>query len=203
MKEEGYFGKTDIPKNREPRNSSIEYHSIMNTGFMSVFGVPLRACSVFCTGDEKEASKYGKMAKIYPSDDFTVYWSDNIKDLFELSHNEDFFQTEEYAPFMAIYCMIADKRECRNIPTLKSRLNTWTFAKNFLERHFPDYLENYPDNAMKIALEILKLYPDSINNFVKMNYRKGNTIEDLQNAAASHNEILITGSYYCWRRTNG
>lgn len=194
----GNFGKVIIEKNRTPLNSDIEFQAILNSGFKAVFGIPVRSECVFCTGLEREAKGYGTVIKIYPSDDFTAYWSGSIQDLYALSPMSSFLQINELAPFIAIWCLISEKKAFRKAPSLKYNLDSWPAAKKILEKDFPNYLDNYPESAFKTVQEILKKYPDAVKYFVRTAYQKGNTLQDLQRAAKSRNEVMITGSYYCW-----
>lgn len=45
----------------------------MNEALKNVFGKFLRSCSLFCTGNKNQASVYGNVYKIYPSNDFEFY----------------------------------------------------------------------------------------------------------------------------------
>lgn len=193
------IGKTSVSKKRIPRNSSLEYHIFLNNAFKNVFGVFARSESFFCTADKNEASGYGDLFQIWPSDDFKVYWSNTIKDLFRLSYNKDILQNEEYAPFMAIYCLIAENGELRSKELLEHYFQTWPSSEEFLERNYPGFMERYPENALATACGILCEYPNAIHNFVKNMYHKGSTLQDLQKAFASQNEIMICSDWYVWK----
>lgn len=99
-----YKGFTNLPeigtiittrKNRTPKHLSIEKHNEVDKYFDEKFGIKFRSQSVFCTGDIKTASEYGKVAIIEPIGEFEVCWSPICFDLIEI---EDFtwMTTEEF-----------------------------------------------------------------------------------------------------------
>lgn len=167
----------------------------MNAAFNAVFGIDLRSSSFFGTGDMAEASKYGDLYNIYPSDDFTAYWSPFIKDLFSLNLSEELLWKEEFAPLLAINSLIADDAELRSPELLNHYLSSMPNVKKFLEKEFPDYMVDYPDSARTTSGKIFNKYPDILKNL----YKKGNSLEDLEEAAATKNEVMIVCKFYCWK----
>lgn len=115
----GNIGKVIPTKHRSPTGCSSEMHALLNVAFKKEFGEAVRAEAVFCTGNKSEARDYGTLYKIYPSDDFSVYWSNSIEDLYCLQSTQGFLQIDEFAPFIAIYCLISEKAETRKAYALE------------------------------------------------------------------------------------
>lgn len=191
-------GKT-LVKRRMPKNSRLEYHLITNDIFYQIFGIQIRSETVFCTGAREDALNHGKLHKIYPSDNFTVYWSDVIKDLYYLEMSKELINNTDLAPFVAINCLLA-KQDSLSIESLEKVLEIWPLAKEFLTTYYPDYQNGYPDSAMKTACKIIKRYNDDICEVFSKIYKKGTTVEALKEAAASQNEIMIHCKFYCWEK---
>lgn len=201
------YGKENIRKDRKPKDTSIFFHDLINKGFKAAFGVPVRSECVFCTANKGLADWYGKACKIYPSNDFTVYWSPYITDLFGLRHTKLSLSSDNLKALAAIYCLIYNHTERNPDFSYKfsaesmKKLNILEWVLNSFEEDM-NKLEEYQksSDAFSLAEKILKLYPECSTNFVKTFYKKGNTIQDLQNAASTGHELMITGSFYCFER---
>lgn len=47
---------------------------------------------------------------------------------------------------------------------------------------------------------VLTKYPNCAADFIKANYKKGTTQKDFEEAAKSKKEIMITASFYCYKK---
>lgn len=198
----GQCGQTKVVKGREPRSSGIEYHDIMNSAFKEIFGMPIRSDTFFCTGNYEVALDWGNGTayKVYPANNFVVYWSDTINDLFHLERSKEHLQNLDYSPFIAIHCLVRLPSEQRKSEELERTLADWPLAKEFLTISYPDYRKNYPASAKDSAYKILHDHSSAIYDFFRKMYQKGDTIQNLRAAAASQNEVMIACEFYCWQK---
>ena len=77
---ERFIGTSVI--NRRPQDMPIDMHNFMNNLFLQKFGWRARSNAIFCTGDTDQASYYGSLYKIFPTDGFRFIWSKAIRDLY-------------------------------------------------------------------------------------------------------------------------
>lgn len=199
------FGKENIRKDRRPRDTSEFFHDLVNSGFKAVFGVPVRSECVFCTGNKSSAELYGAVSKIWPSDDFAVYWSPDILDLFKMRISRPNLSTDSLKAFGAIYS--AARKNWTNYDDMEDLMQQLK-VKNWALDNFPNEMEVAKNSKLRASEQavrefaniVLKKYPNCAIDFVKAFYKKGNTFKDLVTAASSKKEVMITGSFYCWEK---
>lgn len=76
-----FIGK-QIRKDRTPRDSSNEYHKMMNDVFNKKFGIDLRSNSLFATVDFSTAEEYGTLVILFPVNNSRYFFSKKVDDLF-------------------------------------------------------------------------------------------------------------------------
>lgn len=205
MKNAPDSGKLVPPTNREPRDSNKFFHDSMNNAFKVVFGKPLRSCSVFCTGDRSFAKEYGSLYRIYPSDDFEVYWSPKVVDLFLYGPEEWGYNTSEKLMANFIWGISSEKSPSKRyfdkwvselpIPTAQEALN---IVKTDCPVEYDKAIKNNKiDDWLNLARAVLAKYPNCMVNFVKDCYQKG----DIKSAIRSENEIMLTCSFYYYKKS--
>lgn len=205
MKNAPNEGKIVTIQDRKPKDSTLWFHKNMDKAFIAVFGKPLRSCSVFCTGNAFMTRAYGKTYTIYPSDDFEVYWSPKIVDLYESNPADaKTSHTNEDWAMAAVWALGIEKEAHED--DIKYRLRESGESDytdeifTFLEAEFPELYaatssHDRASDWKDLAAWVLKKYPNCITNFVKSAYQKGN----LEAAIKSGNELMITCSYYYYR----
>lgn len=78
----------EVRKNRNPKDTKIELHNLLDAGFSSWFGYKARSESIHCTGSRDIARNYGEVHRIFPIGKVTCIWSREIKDLTEIEPSE-------------------------------------------------------------------------------------------------------------------
>src|SRR5574343_568799 len=68
-------------KDREPMNTDIQVHRLLNDAFEDRFGWKVRN-GVFTTSDDKDARRYGHLFYVFPAGDFKFVWSSKMSDLY-------------------------------------------------------------------------------------------------------------------------
>lgn len=86
---EHFFYKFKTNKNREPKDSSKEFHNLLDLGFKQVFGKKLRSETVFAIGSKTVSEEYGNPYVCIPCDNYKIYWSPKIDDIYEILSNEN------------------------------------------------------------------------------------------------------------------
>lgn len=77
------LSKVYVRTDRQPVGSSPSLHRFLNIGLESATGISgIRSSSVFCSFDARFAKSYGKLAVIFPIDDYDVISSEIIVDAF-------------------------------------------------------------------------------------------------------------------------
>lgn len=88
MRDRGNWSIENVRKDRMPKDSSIEFHEMMNDAFEDAFGVRARSESVFATTLFSEAKHYGKVYIIFPMGKYKLIWSDEVEDLYSRFEDE-------------------------------------------------------------------------------------------------------------------
>lgn len=73
------------PKNRRPRDNSLEVHAQADDWFEQRFGYRFRESSLFVTGDyenDKSYAEHGEVRVIQPLSDYVFCWSPKCCDLY-------------------------------------------------------------------------------------------------------------------------
>lgn len=201
------FGKMDIRKDRRPKDTSSRLHELLNNGFKSVFGTYVRSECMFCSGFIGSTRLYGDTYKVYPSDDFTVYWSPYIEDFVDILPRDvaKLANSDSLKAFFLIYSLIRTKDNTQNdFNSFVKGLN----VDKLLESSFNMTAKEVLDNWTKLSFikdlveDVIDKYPNCGTDFVKTFYKKGNTVQDLLAAQKSENEIMITGSFYCFEKVD-
>lgn len=65
-----------VRKDRRPSDTSLFVHNLMNDWFKEHYGVRARSEALFCTGNQHEASKYGKANYVFPVGDIRYFWAE-------------------------------------------------------------------------------------------------------------------------------
>lgn len=63
-----------VRKDRQPRDTSLYVHGLLDAYFQEKFGVKVRSEGLFCTGDRETAERYGKANYIFPIGEFKFVW---------------------------------------------------------------------------------------------------------------------------------
>lgn len=202
----GKYGKENIRKDRKPKDSSNEYHTLINNGFKTVFGEYVRSEAVFCVSNIQYAFQYGDVYKIWPSDDFTVYWSSQIPDLYSLDTSKINLSSDTLKAFGVVYALIGNPRNKIGYSEFKMKtlkIDKWArdnFRKEFAECEDPgDFTAAQSSWKLlnNFANAVLIKYPNCVTDFIRAFYKKGTSTQDLLAASNSGNEVMITGSFYC------
>lgn len=69
-------------KNRNPLDSSAEFHNFVDNIFLKKFKHNFRSNAVFCTGNKPDAEHYGSAYMVVPMGNFRFLWSPKIADLY-------------------------------------------------------------------------------------------------------------------------
>lgn len=75
------FAKTSIRKNRNPLDTPLIIHDIVNSELKKKFGIKLRSESMFCKAN-LDAGSYGHIYLVFPIGDYNLYYSDEYSDLY-------------------------------------------------------------------------------------------------------------------------
>lgn len=79
----------EIRRDRRPKDSSIEFHNIVDGWFLSRFGVSYRSQALFLTSRKLTAQAYAAtpdhVMRIMPLSDYRYCWSPNTSDLLFLA----------------------------------------------------------------------------------------------------------------------
>ena len=86
-KDDTFFTKKKVRKNRKPKSTPLSIHKLMNHWFHEKFGVKSRSNAVFCSFNEKLSNYYGKLFSIFPIGKYNAVSSKSISDLFVLFTN--------------------------------------------------------------------------------------------------------------------
>lgn len=178
--------KADIRQDREPRGTLLHVHDLMNYSFKEVFGLPLRSCTLFCTGSRDVAEEYGDVYIIYPSNDFQVYWSPYVDDLLGVPDDAAFRLASPEAQMLLSFTgktvgsWSLFESNCRKYPKLKELAN----------EEFSEVLKT--KNEEKIFRAVSEKYPDALIPWIRKVYKKG----DINRAMRSGNEIMLDASFY-------
>lgn len=74
-------------ESRNPIGMGIHQMELFNKAFEEIHGIAdLRAKGVFATGNKSRVDLFGNPFKIYPSNDYTYWWSPEVKDLNNSKH---------------------------------------------------------------------------------------------------------------------
>ena len=186
-----YTGK--VRKNRNPKDSPIKTHNILDKLFKKKFGWKARSNAIFCTGNIHTAAAYGKnVYMIFPIGKYKFLWSPEIDDLYEtidgdmllpetekdiLLYYKDEIHQKAYTTALRAYNIMAGKSKSNNIPKdewIKDQLSDFIDAA---------VLETKQENAAK-------------NNETYLKVIHGYKNTDLIAAIQSRNEIMINCKEY-------
>jgi len=86
--------KKAVRNDRQPKDSSVLAHNIVNEWFKDEFGYPARSETIFCIGmigkygDESAGivRKYGTPRVVFPIGKFEYVWATDVHDLFQQLH---------------------------------------------------------------------------------------------------------------------
>lgn len=74
--------KLKVRKNRIPKDTSEEIHTILNDSFKFLSGIYYRSEAIFVTGSRRIAYDYGNLYMIFPIGKFNYAWSSLVEDAF-------------------------------------------------------------------------------------------------------------------------
>ena len=77
------FIERKVRKNRRPKDTPEFIHDWLDERFEDLFGIKLRSNSVFVSSEYSIATDYGKSYIIFPIDNYSIYWSEKITDLYD------------------------------------------------------------------------------------------------------------------------
>ena len=69
------------PRNRPPRDSTMENHKVADAWFFKNTGIKFRSNAIFAIGDADVAEGYGDVYRIFPKGQFSFCWSPEVKDM--------------------------------------------------------------------------------------------------------------------------
>ena len=96
------FWEIETRKNRQPTDTSLKTHEMLDRWFDDHFGLKARSQAVFCSGSSergvKAAREYGEAYLIFPIGKFKYVWSQNVSDLYGeiagVQWNKDYENTD-------------------------------------------------------------------------------------------------------------
>jgi len=91
------FSKKQVRKNREPLNTPLSIHNLMDDWFYKKFGIRSRSNAVFCSFDEKTADSYGYTFLIFPIGKYKAVSSKIIEDLYNFIFEDRTDREKEYS----------------------------------------------------------------------------------------------------------
>ena len=86
----GEFEKRKVRKNREPKDTPVELHHLVDKWFHKKFGIKARSNVVFCTFDVDEVYRYGDPYFVFPIGKYKAISSPMIQDLFLTMQSESY-----------------------------------------------------------------------------------------------------------------
>jgi len=92
-----FFAKKQVRKNREPVDTPLDIHKLLDDWFYKKFGVRSRSNAVFCSFDEKIANFYGKPFLVFPISKYKAVSSKIVEDLFDLFYSDTDDIENEYS----------------------------------------------------------------------------------------------------------
>lgn len=190
------FREIETNKNRKPRDSSKEFHDLLNNGFFKIFGKKLRSITVFATSDSHVLPTYGYPYYFVPFNNFTFYWSENIGDIsipnLDSSLIHSVLDKNDFYILIGYILLLWNSIETRIIKDndiiqiIKKKIDImqpyFTFDLNTISKL---NIENFITES-KIYKEI------AISNFIKEFYTNKNLIQ----AIKSGNEIMFDCDKY-------
>lgn len=206
--------KGTVRKNRQPKDTPQSLHDLINDKFEEKFGVRLRGNSLFITGRTTEAKQYGKPYIIFPINEYQVYWSEKVNDLYAyfFSYLEDFyFRTRIYkeeANDIFSYVSTGDISYVQKpnfVDELNLAVDQWKeFREKFLQRLnfiIKTFEQGKMEEGLKTGVEIMlycnqyyafELHPDVLNNLFESLKKIGINIDDSKENYLSFAR-LVTG----------
>lgn len=174
MKTSKSEGKETVRKDRRPLDSSIIFHNILDSAFYKVFGVKARSQTVFCTGDQWQAERYGELFQIFIPNKFTAIYSETFNDLYNFAN------------------------VCRRLHLYDDNIMALTVLSGTGGRGWAEKKFNltYNSSEKEVQQAVLAAFPNCAEWFVKKFYKKISTFEDLKKAANTHSEIMIDCAFY-------
>lgn len=188
-------------KQRKPVDNSKIFHDWLNRGFNSAYGERVRSKCVFCTQKSSIAHLYGNNTYvIFPKGKIHFYYSNIINDIFETIWLISFMENNDLNLLSKniIAALLIKILTERNI-----KYNLDLFF-NYIPKNILDsiglidvsYKNRDKIDFNKNLNRLLKLYPNSSEEFIKYFYKKGNNINDIKNVNISSEIMLICDSYY-------
>jgi hypothetical protein len=84
--EDGFY-KGDVRKDRKPKDSSLEFHNLLDQYFEEKSGIKFRSNSLFCSFKRSVTGGYGDAFLIFPIGDFSYAWSPIFEDPYDEIYN--------------------------------------------------------------------------------------------------------------------
>jgi len=85
-----------VRMNRRPSDMEEELSDAFDSALYNRFGFYARSNAIFCTGDKKEAKRYGNVYMIFPVGKYKFVYSENIKDLYTETSNMGDLNREDW-----------------------------------------------------------------------------------------------------------
>jgi hypothetical protein len=85
-----------VRMNRIPSDMEEELSDAFDSALYNRFGFYARSNAIFCTGDKKEAKRYGNVYMIFPVGKYKFVYSENIKDLYTETSSMGDLNSEGY-----------------------------------------------------------------------------------------------------------
>lgn len=151
--------------NRKPKDTSNEIQNLFDEILTELGFVARRSNSLFTTGNQAEAKRYGNIYIVFPYDDFHFTWSPKVRDLYGNMRN-----------FFGVMNRVYKDQ------------NEWAFyigepKKDFFETEFKYY---YIENNKKEALEKLKSIIRKHKNLTKEQERELDSCYTLMDVREKH-----------------
>ena len=208
------FGKLKTRKNREPLDTCIKLHNILNDSFKKYTGIKARSETVFCIPNKKVTKVYGKPFIMIPIGKFDYIWSPKINDLYYYIEQKYFDDILKPLCFKeSMYNEWLYDKNTENDEWVYNDINTNTSdiekAKKFIIKDIMKELNISKKEAEEIFDEKMlkpkhnykeyinlkeKNAVNIVNKIVKNNYVKNKGFKQLMDTYK--NEVMIDCDYY-------
>lgn len=198
MKESSEILIKNIRSDRKPLDSSSLYHKIFTDGFKDAGIAATRDNSIFCTGNNADASRYGNVYVIFPIDDFSFSYSPSISDLYNYKH---YFYTQGFinfknhkAPVLTLNDVEPFFKRKKIETKLPEKFSMNQLSKVFLKARTSiiAWLDGIPNEKLSSIMDRLGFDKAGFAAKIKELY----TSDNLERGIRVQNEIMITGSKY-------
>ena len=161
--------KGKVLKNRKPKDSAQSLHDFYNKIFIKKFKILLRSQSLFCVQTPIMTVPYGQRYIIFPINNYTLYGSNLIKDLYLYNENiydfhimMDDFKNKSLDSLSLFYKKFQNNDKWNElffyVDQVKNKWITdkWWIDKNNLENILNSHYEKYKNDLIKDEIDSYK-----------------------------------------------